>query len=102
MYNKNLPRCQGLTDEFCIGLEQFLEFASSKIDFMDGYKLRRPCRKCSNGKFHVCDKVREYLCRFCFTLNYYNWTCHGEPLHLRKNMEEVDKFLIEENKIMTI
>ena len=78
MYNKNLPGLRGLTDEFHARLELFLDFASSKYELMDRNKLRCPCNKCSNGKFHVCDKVREHLYRFGFILNYYNWTCHGK------------------------
>ena len=58
MYNKNLPERRGLTDEFRIGFELFLNFASSKYEFIDGNKLRCPHRKCGNGKFHVCNKVR--------------------------------------------
>ncbi|XP_042441812.1 uncharacterized protein LOC122027062 isoform X3 [Zingiber officinale] len=79
MYKKNLPERRGLTDEFIIGLKQFLDFASSNVEFMDGKKLRCPCRKCHNGKFLQSNQVEEHLCRFGFTPNYYNWTCHGEP-----------------------
>ena len=79
MYKKNLSDCRGLTDEFIFGLEQFLHFACTQVDFMDGNKLRRPCRRCRNGKYLECDKVREHLCRVSFTPNYYNWTCYGEP-----------------------
>ncbi|XP_074577237.1 uncharacterized protein LOC141833653 [Curcuma longa] len=79
MYRKNKPNRKGLTDEYIVGMEQFLEFATSHVEFMDGEKIRCPCRKCHNGKFLQCDKVREHLCRFGFTPNYYNWTCHGEP-----------------------
>ncbi|XP_042467482.1 uncharacterized protein LOC122050656 [Zingiber officinale] len=79
MYNKNLPDRGGLTDEFITGLRQFLNFASSNVEFMDGNQIRCPCRKCHNGKFLPSNKVSEHLCRFGFTPNYYNWTCHGEP-----------------------
>ena len=72
MYNKNLPGRRGLTDEFPTGLELFLDFASSKYEFMDGNKLRCPYRKCNNGKFLACDKVIEHLCKLRFTPNYYN------------------------------
>ena len=58
IYNKNLPGRRELTDEFHTGLELFLDFASSKYELMDENKLRCPCNKCSNSKFHVCDKVR--------------------------------------------
>ena len=79
MYNKNLPECRGFINEFHIGFKQFLDFASSKVEFMDGNKIRSLCKKCSNCKFHVCDKVREHFCIFGFTSNYYNLTYHGEP-----------------------
>ena len=58
MYNKNLPGRRGLIDEFRIGLELFLDFASNKYEFMDGNKLRCPCKKCSNKKFQDIDKVK--------------------------------------------
>ena len=77
MYNKNLLGFRGLTDEFRTGLELFLHFTSSKYEFMDGNKLMCPCKKCSNGKFYVCDKVKEHLCRIEFTPNYYNLTFHS-------------------------
>ncbi|XP_042388266.1 uncharacterized protein LOC121980336 isoform X2 [Zingiber officinale] len=79
MYNKNLPNRRGLTDEFITGLRQFMNFACSQVEYMDGNKIRCPCRKCHNGKFLPSDKVEEHLCRFGFTPNYYNWTSHGEP-----------------------
>ena len=90
MYNKNLSGHRGLTDEFRIGLELFLDFASSKYKFMDGNKLRCPCRKCGNGKFLVYDNIREHLCRFGFAPNYYNWTFHGEPFIFDEGYRESD------------
>ena len=61
MYNKNLPGRRGLTYEFRTGLELFLDFASSKYEFIDGNKLKCLCKKCDNGKFFVCNKVRKHL-----------------------------------------
>ena len=94
MYNKNLPGCRELTDEFRTGLELFLDFASSKYEFMDGNKLRCPCKKCGNGKFLVCYKVRKHLCRFGFTPNYYNWTSHGEPFISDEGYRKSDQFSV--------
>ena len=85
-----------MTNEFCTGLELFLDFTSSKYEFMDGNKLRCPCNKCSNGKFLVCDKVRKYLCRFGFTPNYYNWISHGEPFISDERYRRSDQFLVRE------
>ena len=96
MYNKNLPGRRGLIDEFRTGLELFLDFASNKYEFMDGNKLRYPCRKCDNGKFFACDKVREHFCRFGFTLNYYNWTSHDEPFISDEGYRGSDQFLVRE------
>ena len=96
MYNKNLPGRWGLTDEFHIELELFLNFASIKYDFMDGNKLICQCKKCSNGKFLDIDKVREHLCRFEFIPNYYNWACPCEPFIHDEEYWKSNQFSVRE------
>ena len=54
------------------------------------------CRKCSNGKFHVCDTVREHLYRFGFTPNYYNWTYHDEQFISDEGYRRSGQFLVRE------
>lgn len=81
MYNKNLPGRKGLTDEFRSGVNDFLEVATSKPEYMSGEKIRCPCLKCKNCKFLNPDEVKEHLWRRGFMDDYYNWTCHGEPFY---------------------
>ena len=57
MYNKNLPERRGLTDEFRIGLKLFLNFASSKYEFMDRNKLRCLCKSAVMKNFKTLIKL---------------------------------------------
>ncbi|KAL0448254.1 UNVERIFIED_CONTAM: hypothetical protein Slati_1381800 [Sesamum latifolium] len=71
MYNKNLLDRAGLTPVFEDGVKTFIEWAI-------GDKIRCPCRKCKNTKFRTPDEVSYHLCMRGFTIEYYNWTFHGE------------------------
>ncbi|KAL0455724.1 UNVERIFIED_CONTAM: hypothetical protein Slati_0911600 [Sesamum latifolium] len=78
MYNKNLPERADLTPEFEDGIKIFIEWAKGQRGHMDGDKIRCSCRKCKNTKFRTSDEVSYHLCRRGFTIEYYNWTSHGE------------------------
>ncbi|KAL0446280.1 UNVERIFIED_CONTAM: hypothetical protein Slati_1755900 [Sesamum latifolium] len=78
MYNKNLPERAGLTLEFEDGVEIFMEWAKGQCGHMGEDKIRCPCRKCKNTKFRKSDEVSYHLCMRGFTIEYYNWTSHGE------------------------
>ncbi|MBM1124189.1 hypothetical protein JQN44_27310, partial [Klebsiella pneumoniae] len=74
--------------EFCIldGIAEFLNFASSQLQYMDGNKIRCPCRKCMNKKFFTVGEVQYHLITKGFVENYYVWNRHGEeelpsPIH---------------------
>ncbi|KAK4406343.1 hypothetical protein Sango_0640800 [Sesamum angolense] len=71
MHNKILLGRAGLTPEFENGVKTFTEWAKGQRGYMDGDKIKCPCRKCKN-------KVSYHLCMRGFMLEYYNWTSHGE------------------------
>ena len=74
----NLAGRKGLTDEFLAGVTEFIEFASSHHECMDGEKIRCPCRKCKNTKFLTIEEVIVHLYQRGFKEDYYDWTAHGE------------------------
>ncbi|KAL0406202.1 UNVERIFIED_CONTAM: hypothetical protein Slati_3934100 [Sesamum latifolium] len=78
MYEKNLPNRAGLTPEFQDGVTAFIEWAKSQQAYLDGEKIRCPCRKCKNEVFKTPDEVNLDLYMKGFMLEYYNWTSHGE------------------------
>ncbi|XP_058003976.1 uncharacterized protein LOC131180645 [Hevea brasiliensis] len=69
-----------LNPEFVKGLEAFIKFACSKPKFMDGSKIRCPCKKCINRKYLPVDDVQLHLLRWGFRPNYHEWTAHGESM----------------------
>ena len=67
-----------LKDDYYAGVETFVKFATSHVRLMDGNKIKCPCQRCRNCRFHLPDDVREHLYRHGFLPNYYQWTAHGE------------------------
>lgn len=67
-----------VTDEFMIGVEQFLEFACAQDHFKSEGVLRCPCKKCKCRAYHSVENVKGHLCMKGFMSNYYYWTSHGE------------------------
>ena len=80
MYNQNLPSYGALTDEFIAGVSEFIKYASSQSEQMDGSLIRGLCKKCVNLKFFSHDEVMLDLCCKGLTADYFNWTCHGEAM----------------------
>ncbi|KAL4583531.1 hypothetical protein LXL04_008107 [Taraxacum kok-saghyz] len=60
------------------GLKEFIDFACSNQDFMDGDKIKCPCIKCDNRPYLQVEDVKYHLARFGFTPNYRLWDRHGE------------------------
>nr|GME12867.1 uncharacterized protein LOC109156624 [Ipomoea batatas] len=77
MYQRRTERGD-LNKDFIEGVETFIEFACSKSDFMDGTKIRCPCKKCYHTSFEEAEIVRFHLCKFGFVPNYFEWNRHGE------------------------
>ncbi|CAH9145642.1 unnamed protein product [Cuscuta epithymum] len=79
MYDKNAV-LYGMQSNFLEGCGEFIKFALEHPDYMSGDKIRCPCSKCRNLKFKDPEDVGWDLYAEGFISNYYNWTCHGEPL----------------------
>ena len=49
--------------KFLVDLEEFIEFACSKPEWMDGNKIKCPCThtKCRNRSYHQIDTVKYHL-----------------------------------------
>nr|GMC66417.1 uncharacterized protein LOC109166774 [Ipomoea batatas] len=77
MYQRRTERGD-LNKDFIEGLETFIEFACSKPDFMDGTKIRCPCKRCHHISFEEAETVRFHLCKYGFVPNYFEWNRHGE------------------------
>ncbi|XP_031111768.1 uncharacterized protein LOC116015735 [Ipomoea triloba] len=78
MYNRLLPGRKGYTDEFLMGVEEFVNYASTLPVYMDSMQIRCPCSKCKNRVHLSADDVRVHLYKKGFEPNYWIWTCHGE------------------------
>ena len=63
---------------FTNGLKTFIEFACSNQSFMDGDKIKCPCKKCLNRAFQEVEVAKFHLSKFGFIPNYYLWNKHGE------------------------
>ena len=78
MYSRliNVP----LNLEFLVGLEEFIEFACSKPEWMDGNKIKCPCTltKCRNHSYHQIDTINYHLMKNGFILGFYVWSRQGE------------------------
>ena len=69
-----------LNPEFVFGVEKFLEFACAHTEWMDGEKIKCPCRrsKCQNRQFLDRETVKYHLLRHAFKAEYIVWNRHGE------------------------
>ncbi|XP_019160044.1 PREDICTED: uncharacterized protein LOC109156648 [Ipomoea nil] len=86
MYQRRTQRGD-LNQVFIEGLETFIEFACSQPNFMDGTKIRCPCKRCRHISFEEAESVRFHLCKFGFVPNYFEWNRHGEMSHNQTSME---------------
>ncbi|KAM3374328.1 hypothetical protein P3S68_013042 [Capsicum galapagoense] len=68
----------GLYSRFVIGVDEFIQFASSQPNRMGGDKVRCPCAKCQNYKFMDVETVKCHLYQFGFIENYFIWKHQGE------------------------
>ncbi|KAL2252595.1 UNVERIFIED_CONTAM: hypothetical protein Sindi_0054200 [Sesamum indicum] len=78
MYEKSLPNRTGLSPEFQDGVTTFIEWVKSQHAYLDGEKIKCPCRKGRNKVFKTTDDVNFKLFMKDFLSEYYNWTSHDE------------------------
>ncbi|XP_039131945.1 uncharacterized protein LOC120268722 isoform X1 [Dioscorea cayenensis subsp. rotundata] len=92
MYNRNLLGRQGLTNEFILGVDEFIQFAINQDDsYKNGENIRCPCFKCKNRRFLHPNDITLHLYRRWFRECYWNWTCHGEEVFpISEELKEVD------------
>ncbi|XP_057770744.1 uncharacterized protein LOC130990533 [Salvia miltiorrhiza] len=67
-----------LNPDFQRGLQGFIDYANSRRDLMDGEKIRCPCRKCDNIRFHTKNNVQYHIAKNGFVRDYHIWRFHGE------------------------
>ncbi|CAI8597398.1 unnamed protein product [Vicia faba] len=68
----------GLKDEFVSGVEDFVNKAMNRPDFLNDGGIRCPCEKCVCIPLKTPSEVRHHLYKNVFLPNYYTWTDHGE------------------------
>ena len=66
--------------KFAEGVQHFIEYASSQPAYMDGLKIRCPCKKCKHRCYLPTEEVHLHILKKGFVPNYFEWTRHGEPL----------------------
>ena len=64
--------------DFLVGLEEFIEFACSKPERMDGNKSPCTLMKFQNRSYPQIDTVKYHLMKNFFISGYYVWARHGE------------------------
>ncbi|KAL0434353.1 UNVERIFIED_CONTAM: hypothetical protein Slati_2769600 [Sesamum latifolium] len=78
MYEKYLQENLSIWHEFEDGVREFVNWAKDQQAYMNGEKIRCPCRKCRNRIFKTTDEVMFDICMKGFMDRYYNWTAHDE------------------------
>ena len=79
MYTRRLSGAKYLSDGFIVGMDEFIEFEQSQLDFVFEGKIRCPCLKCQNRVLHLIEDVKEHLYRRGFVANYYHGPHMGKP-----------------------
>ena len=78
MYDRVNSNRYGLKDEFVSGVEDFVNKAMNRPDFLNEGGIRCPCEKCVCLPLKTPSEVRHHLYKNGFLPNYYTWTDHGE------------------------
>ncbi|CAI8596244.1 unnamed protein product [Vicia faba] len=77
MYDRVNSNKYGLKDEFVSGVEDFVNKAMNRPDFLIDGGIRCPCKKCVCIPLKTPSEVRHHLYKNGFLPNYYTWTDHG-------------------------
>ena len=89
MYDRHSSHRSGWRQEFLLGVEEFITFATSQVHLIDKDKIKCSCLRCKNGKYQEVDIARTHICKKDFVHDYYRWTSHGElPFHYPSPLEE--------------
>ena len=77
-------------DEFCKGLNEFIEMAKKNTNSES--KVRWPCRRCRNGPpFRDLNVVENHLRDWGMDLTYKVWVHHGEDFMMKKDTKIGDE-----------
>ncbi|XP_012838845.1 PREDICTED: uncharacterized protein LOC105959319 [Erythranthe guttata] len=74
-----VPSRTGLTEEFKAGVDEFICFALSQVNFVSEGDIRCPCSRCDNMGFLNVEDVKTHLYKYGFVPEYYQWISHGDP-----------------------
>lgn len=88
--NQRLDEHGYISRAFIFGLNTFIEFARSKPNFMDGDKVRCPCKNCHNKVYQEVDIAKFHLCKYGFVPNYTFWDRQGETSIANTSLERDD------------
>ncbi|KAG8386586.1 hypothetical protein BUALT_Bualt03G0163700 [Buddleja alternifolia] len=78
--NRVCPGGYGVTDEYRMGVKEFIELCHQYPRYMDRGKIRCPCWDCKSLKFILADLVSFHLISRGFERGYINWVKQGEPI----------------------
>ena len=78
MYNRTNPGRAGLTDEFVVGVYEFVQHACTLSKYENEGVIRCPCKKCKSTKAIFADDVMLHLLKHGFKPKYQWWIDHGE------------------------
>src|SRR4051812_42168143 len=78
MYNAVNPDRYGLKDNFISGVDEFVEMAMARPNFLAEGGIRFPCANCKCIDLMTPRDVKYHLYKNGFQPNYYVWTEHGE------------------------
>ena len=78
MYDRVNSNRYGMKDEFISGVEEFVNKAMNRPQFLNEGGIRCPCVKYVYILLKTPNEVKHHLYKYGFLSNYYTWTDHGE------------------------
>ena len=96
MYKRQHESRIGVSDDFQAGVEVFLKYAMSKAQYMDGNKIKCPCRNCRNRRYEEVVSVRDHLTRKGFVRDYDLWSSQGE-LYAERQVANAATYAFDDN-----
>ena len=93
MYERIDHTTNRVSDKFCEGLQNLMNFAKNQPLFLEKSKLFCPCFKCENGMPLLSENiVSNHLYNRGFMPNYWVWISHGEDYTVLDNEPVEDAF----------
>ena len=92
-----MPRRGGITLEFYVGVDEFIQLGSAQESFIRLGVLKCSCMKCEYLKFKSVNEMKMDLCKHGFIKWYYYWTNHGEDMQVMPPSVIVNEYYREDN-----